>query len=155
MGLMKKVAAWSIVAAVCVGCREMPVDGAGARARLLELDRAFAALSESDGYIEAYHHYSADDVLLLPPGAGPREGREDIYQSDLEEGAGGQLTWEVMDGSVAGSGELGWTWGEWAFSAEQEDGTSQESRGKYLFIWKKAAGEWRMAVNIWNDNPDS
>ena len=83
------------------------MDGAGARSGLLGMDRAFAVLSESDGYIEAYNHYSADDVLLLPPGAGPRQGREDIYRSDMEEGLAGQLTWEVMDGNVAASGDLG------------------------------------------------
>ena len=129
--------------------------GEWGRAGLLEVDRAFAALSESDGYIEAYYRYSADDVLLLPPGALPRAGREDTYRSDSVEGLLGHLTWEPKDSRVAASGDMGWTWGQWVFTVDDEQGTPQESYGKYVFIWAEAKGEWKMTVNIWNDDPEA
>jgi ketosteroid isomerase-like protein len=135
--------------------QEEELDMEGARTALLEVDRTFSALSESDGYIEAYYRYSADDVLLLPPGALPKAGREEIYRSDSEEGLMGRLSWEPEDARVASSGELGWSWGEWAFIVEDEEGAPQESYGKYLFVWEKVGGAWRMAVNMWNDNPEA
>ena len=155
MDRVRDIAMASLFVVVCGACQEGTVDIERAREDLLEVDRAFAAHSESDGYIEAYYRYSAPDVLLLPPGAPHREGREDIYRSDLEEGLLGQLTWAPTDGRVALSGDMGWTWGEWAFAVEAEGGIQQESRGKYLFVWQKLDGEWRMAVNMWNDNPEA
>jgi ketosteroid isomerase-like protein len=67
----------------------------------------------------------------------------------------GRLSWEPEDARVASSGELGWSWGEWAFIVEDEEGAPQESYGKYLFVWEKVGGAWRMAVNMWNDNPEA
>lgn len=155
MGALKNLLAVCCLVAVVSACEEGEVNTGEARAGLLEVDRAFAALSESDGYIEAYYRYSADDVLLLPPGALPKAGREEIYRSDSEEGLMGRLTWEPEDARVSASGEMGWSWGGWAFVVEDEGGAPQESYGKYLFVWEKVGGAWRMVVNMWNDNPEA
>ena len=155
MGAMRSLVVGCCLVFVCLACEQGEVSTEAAQAALLEVDRAFAALSESDGYIEAYYRYSADDVLLLPPGALPKVGREEIYRSDSEEGLMGQLTWEPEDARVAASGDMGWSWGEWVFVVEDDEGTQQESDGKYLFIWEMVEGSWRMAVNMWNDNPEA
>ena len=155
MGAMRSLLAGCCLAVVCSACEQGGVEMEGAPAALLEVDRAFAALSESDGYIEAYYRYSADDVLLLPPGALPMTGREDIYRSDSEEGLMGRLSWEPEDARVATSGDMGWSWGEWMFVVEGEEETPQVGHGKYLFIWKMVGGSWRMAVNMWSDNPEA
>ena len=146
-----------MIPAGCQGSSESegPVrDMSGERAALLEVDREFADLSESVGYIEAYYRYSADEILLLPPGIEPMSGREDIYREDSERGLQGQLTWKHQDGRVASSGELGWTWGRWVFTVEDEEGNPQVSFGKYVFLWGKRKGQWKVTVNIWNDNPE-
>lgn len=153
MGAMKRLMVGCCLAVACSACEWGEVDAEGARAALLEVDRAFAALSESDGYIEAYYRYSTDDVLLLPPGALPKAGREEIYRSDSEEGLAGHLSWEPADARVAASGDMGWTWGQWLFTVDDEPGAPQRSYGKYVFIWDAANGEWKMTVNIWNDSP--
>ena len=141
------------------GCRqEVGTDeGIGMRGEidaLLQADRDFGALSETEGYIEAYYRFSAEEVLLLPPGTEPRSGREDIYRDDSLEGLLGNLAWEPEDGSVALSGDLGWTWGRWVFTVVDHHGNSQQSYGKYVFLWRKTDGQWKMTVNIWNENPE-
>jgi len=134
MGAMKRLMVGCCLAVACSACERGEVDAEGARAALLEVDRAFAALSESDGYIEAYYRYS-------------------IYRSDSEEGLAGHLSWEPADARVAASGDMGWTWGQWSFTVDDEPGAPQRSYGKYVFIWDGANGEWKMTVNIWNDSP--
>ena len=149
------------ILAMCMGCgstqeqRPVAVDTVAERVALLEVDRAFAALSDSVGYIEAYYRFSADQVLLLPPNQHPIRGREEIYRSDLERGLQGHLTWESQDGGVASSGEMGWTWGRWTFGSGDEAGSPQVGYGKYLFLWGKVDGEWKMFVNAWNDDPET
>lgn len=134
------------------GCQE-PVDPAAEKAALLEHDREFEAFTASDGYIEAYHRYSAEDVLLLPPSGQPRSGRERIYQEDSDVGLMGQLEGFTEDGSVSASGDLGWTWGRWIFTIENEEGEPTVLYGKYVNVWEKIDGEWKLVSNIWNENP--
>ena len=135
------------------GCRET-VDLAVEKAALLEHDREFEAFTASDGYIESYRRYSAEDLLLLPPGGQPRSGRERIYREDSEEGLLGHLEGFPEDGSVAASGDLGWTWGRWTFTLEDDQGENTVLHGKYLNVWKRIDGEWRLITNIWNENPE-
>ena len=128
--------------------RKAEIDG------LLQADREFAALSAREGYVEAYRRFSAEEVLLLPPGSEPRRGRDQIYREDLEDGVLGDLGWKPEDGYVAGAGDLGWTWGRWTFAVDGEGSSPQLSFGKYMFVWRKVDGAWRVTVNIWNDNPE-
>ena len=46
------------------------------------------------------------------------------------------------------------TWGEWTFISADDQGSPQESHGKYVFVWKQVDGSWKVAVNMWNDNPE-
>ena len=141
------------------GCRQEvgtdeEIDMRGEMNALLQADRDFAALSVTEGYIEAFYRSSAEEVLLLPPGAGPRSGREDIYKEDSVEGLLGNLDWEPEGGSVALSGDLGWTWGRWTFTVEDKQVYPQQTYGKYVFLWRKIDREWKVTVNIWNENPE-
>ena len=135
-----------------LGCEEA-VDLAAERDALLQVDRDFAAMSEAQGAVAAYYHFSAENVILLPPGREVREGREVIYQEDSAEGFPGQLTWIPEDADVSGSGDLGWSWGWWIYTLESADGNDIDRRGKYLFLWEKESGEWKVKINIWNDPP--
>ena len=152
MDVLKTVLLGCSLSMVCMACEQQP-DMRGEEAALLQVDREFSALTATEGYIEAYYRYSADQVLLLPPGTQPRRGREVIYREDSEEGLLGHLQGFPEDGSVSSSGDLGWTWGRWVFTVEDEQGNSQESHGKYLNVWGKIGGQWKLIANIWNDNP--
>ena len=125
------------------------------RAALLQTDRECAAASVEVGFVEAYYRYLADDATVMPPGQGPLSGREDIYATWSEEAGADRLEWEPQDGNVSQSGDMGWTWGNWVFTTPDEAGQSESTYGKYVFVWKKVGSDWRIVVNIWNDNPAS
>jgi ketosteroid isomerase-like protein len=134
------------------GCRPQ-IDLEQERATLLQTDRDCAAASVEVGFAAAYYRYLAEDAIVMPPGQNALSGREDIY-ARWREGAGDVvLEWEPKDGSVSQAGDLGWTWGNWVLIAGDEAGQSQRSYGKYVFIWKRVGGDWRIVANIWNDSP--
>jgi len=123
-------------------------------ARLLQTDRDCAAASVDVGFAEAYYRYLAEDATVMPPGQDPLAGRESIYARWREDAGDVVLEWEPQDAAVSKSGDLGWTWGNWVLSAMDDEGQSQKSYGKYVFIWKSVGGDWKIVANIWNDSPE-
>ena len=92
----------------------------------------------------------AADAVVMPPNAEPIEGREAIHsfwQTVLEENAGvtGQLeTVEVHDmGEVAV--EVG------SYVDTGPDGEHVD-HGKYVALWKKVDGEWKIIRDIFNSS---
>jgi ketosteroid isomerase-like protein len=37
------------------------------------------------------------------------------------------------------------------FSLKTKTPTSQELTGKYVVVWEKVGGDWKLAADIWND----
>ncbi len=89
----------------------------------------------------------------MPPGQRALSGRDEIYATFREQAGGDVLEWEPQDGSVSRSGDLGWTWGNWVFTSIDQEGQSQKSYGKYVFLWNRVGNEWKVIANIWNDSP--
>ena len=123
-------------------------------ARLLQADRDCAAASVEVGFAEAYYRYLAEDATVMPPGQHALSGREDIYATWREDAGDVVLEWEPQDGSVSESGDLGWTWGYWVLTDTDDQGQPQRGYGKYVFIWKRLGGAWKIVANIWNDSPE-
>ena len=64
------------------------------------------------------------------------------------------LSWQAVDGEVAASGEMGWTWGESQTAVKDSTGQTRIFYGKYLNVWKKQAdGSWKVRVDIGNASP--
>lgn len=123
------------------------------KATLLQTDRDCAAASAAVGFVEAYYRYMADDVRVMPPGESSLSGREVVYATWNEGGGEDRLDWEPQGGSVSQSGDLGWTWGQWAFTTADQEGQGETSYGNYVFVWRKVGSDWKIAANIWNDSP--
>jgi len=123
------------------------------KAKLLQTDREFAEQSIRAGAAEAFRMYLVKDALQLPAGSNPRFGRDTIYQTMKAAGDGYTLAWEPQDGEVAASGDFGYTWGNYTLSYEDSSGAKQANYGKYLNVWKKQDGQWRVLVDMGNDSP--
>jgi len=49
---------------------------------------------------------------------------------------------------------MGWTWGKYVLSFNDEDGVEQKRYGKYLNIWtRQEDGQWKVAVDMGNSSP--
>jgi len=142
-----------LILILAAGCASK-IDMEKERKMLLDTDRQFAKTSIEIGAAEAFRMYLIEDALQLSAGANPIEGRENIYQGMLEMPEGAILEWEPQEGQVARSGELGWTWGNYVFSYKDSAGELKKSYGKYLNVWKKQDGQWRVLVDMGNNSPD-
>lgn len=122
---------------------------------LIQADQEFAELSLKVGAAEAFNAFLSDDALQLPAGDNPISGRETIYQQMKRSEGNYTLSWEPQFGDVSDSGEMGYTWGNYTVSASnEENGSVDNSYGKYLNVWKKNdAGEWRVVVDMGNASP--
>ena len=99
----------------------------------------FAALAEL---------YTADAVAF-PPGAAMVRGKGAIgaMWKGLAEQAGNPrlTTLEVRRLGPAAAREIG------TFSLTTKGASPKEISGKYLVVWERFRGQWKLAADIWND----
>ena len=126
------------------------VNLAAERQKLLERDRAFSALSEQKGAAEAFYEFMTPDATLLQSGELPIKGSETI-KVRMAAGQQGTLTWQPEEAEVSAHGDMAYTWGNYNFHGKTAD--SRSSSGKYVTVWKKQDGEWKVAVSSSNANP--
>ena len=85
--------------------------------------------------------------MLLPPGAPVQQGREAIagfWKMAMDMGI---KTAKLSTKQVDELGETAVEVGEYELAGQ--DGKSID-RGKYIVVWKKEKGNWRLDKDIWN-----
>ena len=117
---------------------------------LMETDIQFSNLSKEKGMNFSFLTYCYDDGVLLRDNQFPIIGKESI-KSFLNANSDTSfiLTWEPIAGSVAVSGELGYTYGTYTFINKAD--TSKVFNGSYVTIWKKdEKGMWKFVLDSGN-----
>ncbi len=94
-----------------------------------------------------------EDAVVLPPGRGELTGKAQI-QMFLS-----NMTRSVQDlrytsESIKPVGDSGAREvGSFSFKAKGRNGQgAQDVSGKYLIVWEKAGGDWKIAADMWNRN---
>jgi len=89
------------------------------------------------------------DATAFPPGSPMVKGRAAIgamWKGLAEHVSSPKLaTLDVKRLSPHAASEIG------TFSLMTKDPTPKEISGKYLVVWEKVQGEWKLAADIWND----
>lgn len=141
---------------VLVACSApAPADEAPYRSgELMAADRAFATETARDG-AAGWTRYFMPDGVMFPP-SGRVDGTSailEVMEPAFGEGAP-RLTWEPASEVVSASADLGYTLGRWESVAQSSTGEdSVVAAGNYVTIWRKdATGEWRVAVDIGNQD---
>jgi len=92
----------------------------------------------------------AEDAFLLPAGSPMVRGRSAIksFWEKASEGIDNiQLTTvDVKPLGADAAREIG------TFSLHTKGSQPQEMTGKYVVIWQKAGGEWKLATDTWNSD---
>ena len=105
-----------------------------------------AALQKGD--MAALGSMYAEDAYLLPPGAEIIKGRAAIqaYWTKAAEGVAGfkLTTLDVKPLGTEAAREVG------TFTLTTKGQQPQEIAGKYVVVWEKSGGQWRLASDIWN-----
>jgi uncharacterized protein (TIGR02246 family) len=90
-----------------------------------------------------------EDGSVFPPGSGIAKGRAAI--AALWKGMAEQVsdpkvtTLDVKPLGPSAAREIG------TFSLKTKGPTPQEVSGKYVVVWERVGGDWKLAADIWND----
>lgn len=134
------------------GCTQR-VDLDAAKESLLETDREFARAAIQEGVAAAFNRFMADEATVFRPNDLPFVGREAILEL-MSQSPAGSLSWEPYFVEVSASADLGYTLGQYTFTAEGAEEGDQPIRGHYLTIWKKQAdGNWKLVFDTGAQSP--
>jgi len=102
------------------------------------------------GDLEAVLAYYDDDLVKVRHGAEP-ESKEDTTRRIREAFARFDTKVNVTNAEIEVSGDLAFTRGTFVVTLSPRDGgDSQQVSRRYLEIWRKRAGQWRVARTMDN-----
>jgi uncharacterized protein (TIGR02246 family) len=87
-----------------------------------------------------------DDAVAYPANSEPVKGRaalQAMWKSVFDAGIAG---FELKTEEVESAGDIAWETGTYAMKLK--DGKVAD-RGKYVVIWKRVGGEWKLHRDIW------
>jgi uncharacterized protein (TIGR02246 family) len=90
-----------------------------------------------------------EDATALPPGGAMVKGRDAIaamWKSIAQQVADPKVAaLDVKPLGPSAAREIG------TFSLKTKGAKPQDVSGKYVVVWEKVGGDWKLAVDIWND----
>lgn len=123
-----------------------------AQNELMQVDQAFAEMSEKEGAPAAFAAFARHDALLFMPGRTPFEGEAGIAERFRGWSEDAQLLWQPRGARVASRGDMGWTWGEGLFV--QPNGERMTSW--YVSVWQRDLdGVWKWVADIGMRGPQT
>lgn len=139
-----------VASAGCAAQSNPVVDAAAEAAAIEAVDQQLLAAARSHD-AAAFAAVFAPDGLLLFPNRPIVRGQEAIQQAIAPDFAmpGFSVTWEQSDLMLAASGDLAVSNGTYHLTFSLPDGPV-EDHGKYMTVWRKVDGEWRVAADMTN-----
>ena len=116
---------------------------------IMALERETCKQTRS-GSIQWVDDYCKDDVLQFSPGQPLIVGKERMraaFQEVLDT-EGLELSWEPTAAHVSASNDMAYCYGTLTMKAPG----AEPKPGKYVVVWVKENGEWRLAIDIPNLN---
>ena len=111
-------------------------------------DKLVAALNGGDAAGIAVLY--TEDAMLLPPNSEMLEGREAVqafWQGGIDMGIKeATLETEVVEAR----GNAAYEVGKYTMIIEPPGGPTISDRGKYLVVWKRQEGSWKLHADSWN-----
>lgn len=117
--------------------------------QLADSERAFAKMAADVGTRDAFLHYFSDTAVSFSK-TGPQNAKNAILSRPAPTGERkAKLVWEPMVADVAGSEDLGYTYGPAGVHLLKDDSVVPDSTQIYFSIWEKeSSGDWRVALDI-------
>lgn len=116
---------------------------------IMNEDKKFCQYSVREGFFKAILKYADENIVKLAEEQHPIVGKKDLAKVFGERIGTKDLIWDPVNGEVAESGELGYTWGNWHLT--NKDTTYY---GNYFTVWKKQPdGKWKVLLDGGNSTP--
>ena len=147
-----------LLIAVMSGCAGAPpappaVDQAAIGAAIEGFTKAFAgavAARDTDAVANMY----ADDAHLMPPNAPRSDGKDAIRQAyvGFMSMPGMELVPTSTDKLISEGGDMVVELGSYVFKFQDPSGKTQTDNGKYVTVYKRVNGEWKIVVDTFNSD---
>jgi len=112
-------------------------------------DSSMSALAAQIGFNNAVLRYADSSIVKLSEGKPPIIGINSFASSFDPTQDTKTIAWVPQFAEVAGSGDLGYTWGNWKMALPDTN-----YYGKYFTVWKKnSAGDWKVVLDGGNASP--
>jgi ketosteroid isomerase-like protein len=119
---------------------------------LLSLEGQFSAAVTSGGG-RAFSSWFADDGITLNNGEPAVRGRLSIAAAANWDPAHYKLSWYAEGAQMGPSNDTGFTWGHYDATTLDKDGKATNTSGRYITVWKKVHGEWKVALDASANEP--
>src|SRR5579862_9280943 len=135
------------------GSSLVPAKAAGDEQAIRDLDTMWsnaAGAKDLDKTVSVY----ADDASMLPPNAPIATGKDAIRAawSGMMALPGFSLSFSPTKVTVSKSGDLAYEIGTFQFTVNDAQGKPANSVGKFVVVWAKRAGHWKVVADIFNDD---
>jgi uncharacterized protein (TIGR02246 family) len=121
-------------------------------ATIHELGRQFSAAyvrGDAGAMAELY----TTDAVIFPEQSDPITGRDAIRRY-WTLGPGRRVTRHILSPTrVAVDGNHAYDYGSFEIAGERDGKTWGPFKGKYLVVWRRDRGKWRMHLDMWNSGP--
>jgi len=119
---------------------------------ILSLSRQLLELTRQKDAAGVAKMYSADGRLLVPTYQ-PMQGHDKIAElwKKMFEIPEVSYAFQPIAIEVAASGDLAYEYGSFTLRFVRS-GSRFEDSGPYVMVWKKIAGEWKLALSILNSS---
>ena len=132
------------------------MDLEGTRKQLLKRDAEWAAVSSSGRDVEHILSFWTDDAQVLAPGLPAFSGKAALRS--YVEGAlaipGFHITWTTSAAELSPDGRMAYLLSTNTVTMPGPEGQPVTTSGRAVTVWRREPdGNWRCAVDIWNDGP--
>jgi ketosteroid isomerase-like protein len=127
------------------------------RELLLARDAQWAKLASEGGDIDEILSYWTDNAVVIPAGMPSLAGREALraYVEGTRTIPGFRISWSSTEAQVSSDGTMAYLLSTNEVAMNGPDGQPVTTRGRAVTVWQRdAQGQWRCAVDIWNDLPE-
>jgi ketosteroid isomerase-like protein len=95
----------------------------------------------------AFASWFAEDGITLQNGKPPVRGRAAIAAGATWDPKDYQLTWYAEGAQMGPNNDSGFTWGHYDATTTDKSGHPAVIAGRYITVWKKVAGKWKVALD--------
>ncbi len=118
---------------------------------LVKLEGDFSdAVAKGGGKVFA--SWFAEDGITLSNGKPPVRGRDAIAAVANWDPKDYQLTWYAEGAQMGPNSLSGFTWGHYTATSRDKNGQPIALSGRYITVWKKVKGEWKVALDASADD---
>ncbi len=115
---------------------------------IMSVEKAFNDMALEVGLVKAFEFYAAEDGVIRRKNK-VIKGKSAIaewYEKDVKPDE--TLTWKPNFVDVSNSGDLAYTYGDYAFSYPDSLGNTKSNTGTFHTVWKRQKdGKWRF---VWD-----